>query len=458
MKASAALILDKRSETAEKTHPVKLRVIFQKRKKLYPVKYSSIQDYEKKREELPERLRFTPGEAITLTEKDYNAVFGRGSREPYSTLGIFFSEYLKLVRGIIETINDFEFDRFEEKAFSKKGDSSDVLSMLESRAKELRGEGRIGTAITFECALNSLKDFNKSEKLSFTRITVKYLKRYEQWFMEPETREKKIKEGGKTKTIEVTRQRSPTTLGIYLRNLRAVYRKALKAGIVSQENYPFGQDDYQIPGGANVKKALTQAEVGQIAAAKVEAGSWQQYCRDLWLFSYLCNGANVKDIAQLQYKNISGDVISFIRAKTARERRSSPKVIQVVITRQLGRIIDRWGNKPGTPESYIFDILKPGMTPAQQHRAIQQTVQNINKNMKKLGKLIGLDVNLNTYVARHSFATVLKRSGASTEYISESLGHSNVSITENYLGSFEIDQKRSWAEMLLPKNDEDGEN
>jgi len=98
------------------------------------------------------------------------------------------------------------------------------------------------------------------------------------------------------------------------------------------------------------------------------------------------------------------------------------------------------------------------MTPAQQHRAIQQTVQNINKNMKKLGKLIGLDVNLNTYVARHSFATVLKRSGASTEYISESLGHSNVSITENYLGSFEIDQKRSWAEMLLPKNDEDGEN
>lgn len=453
MKASAAIILDKRSTTVDKTHPVKLRIIFQQRKKLYPVKYSPIPDYEKKREELPERLRFTPGEAITLNEKDYNAVFGKGSREPYSTLNMFFADYLKLVRATIETINDFEFDRFEEKAFSKKNDSSDVFSMMEARARDLREEARIGTAITFECALNSLKDFNKSDKLSFTRITVKYLKRYEHWFMEPEIIQKQVNENGITKTVEEIKRRSATTLGIYLRNLRAVYRKAIKSGIVSQENYPFGQDDYQIPTGANVKKALTQAEVGQIAAAKVEPGSWQHYCRDMWLFSYLCNGANVKDIAQLQYKNISGDVISFVRAKTARERRKNPKIIQVVITRQLGRIIDTWGNKPGKPESYIFDILKPGMTPEQQHRAIQQATQNINKNMRRLGKAIGIDVNLTTYVARHSFATVLKRSGASTEYISESLGHSNVSITENYLSSFEIDQKRSWAEMLLPESE-----
>ncbi len=450
MKATAAVILDKRSETVNQTHPIKLRIIFNKQKKLYPVKYSPMAEYEKHRDKLPERMRFTPGQSIALNEDDYNRIFGKRPRDPYNILAAFFTDYLKLIRTTIEKIQDFDFDRFEEAAFSKKRDQSDVFSMLTSRAKELREEGRIGTAITFKCALKSLKDFHGAETLHFSKVTVKFLKKYEAWFLEPQTKIKTVK--GKTEIY--VRQKTATTLGIYLRNLRTVYRKALKAGVVPVENYPFGQDDYQIPTGTNVKKALTQAEVAQIAAAVVEPGSWQQYCRDLWLFSYLCNGANIKDIARLQYRNISGDIISFVRAKTARERRGNPKIIQVVITRQLGRIIDRWGNKPGKPESYIFDILKPGMNPEQQHRAIQQATQNINKNMKKLAGQIGLNANLTTYVARHSFATVLKRSGASTEYISESLGHSNVSITENYLGSFEIDQKRSWAEMLLPETDE----
>lgn len=450
MKVSAAIILDKRSTTVDETHPVKLRILFQKHKKLYPVKYQPMPDYEKKRETLPERLRFSPGQSIALTEKDYTLIMGKGSREPYYTLKLFFTDYLKLIRGTIEKIEDFEFDRFEERAFAKKTDQSDAFSMLACRAKELRGEGRVGTAITYECAAVNLKKFTKAEMLPFSKVTVKFLKNYEKWFMEPIVKIQKHKNGEDETKI---RQRSSTTLGIYLRNLRAVYRKAIKMGAVSADIYPFGQDEYEIPTGINVKKALTQAEVLTIANAKVQSGSWQEYCRDLWLFSYLCNGSNVKDIARLQYRNITGDVIVFQRAKTARERRKQPKAIQVIITRQLGRIIDRWGNKPGKPESYIFDILRPGMNPEEQHKAVQQATQNINKNMKRLAKVIGINVNLTTYVSRHSFATVLKRSGASIEFISESLGHSNVAITENYLGSFELDQKRSWAEQLLPEND-----
>lgn len=43
----------------------------------------------------------------------------------------------------------------------------------------------------------------------------------------------------------------------------------------------------------------------------------------------------------------------------------------------------------------------------------------------------------------------LKRSGASTEFISESLGHSNLATTENYLASFEMETKRKLAKNLL---------
>jgi site-specific recombinase XerD len=56
---------------------------------------------------------------------------------------------------------------------------------------------------------------------------------------------------------------------------------------------------------------------------------------------------------------------------------------------------------------------------------------------------------LTTYVARHSFATILKRSGAPTEFISESLGHKDLRTTENYLDGFENATKQHFAKALL---------
>lgn len=73
----------------------------------------------------------------------------------------------------------------------------------------------------------------------------------------------------------------------------------------------------------------------------------------------------------------------------------------------------------------------------------------MNKHTKRIAAKLGIDTKLTTYVARHSFATVLKRSGASIEFISESLGHKNIKTTANYLASFEDDTKRANAALLI---------
>jgi site-specific recombinase XerD len=91
------------------------------------------------------------------------------------------------------------------------------------------------------------------------------------------------------------------------------------------------------------------------------------------------------------------------------------------------------------------------MTPQQEYDAIKGTTKLINTYIKTIGENIGIPEKITTYVARHSFATVLKRSGASTEFISESLGHSSLAVTENYLDSFETEEKKKWSEMLLPE-------
>jgi site-specific recombinase XerD len=61
----------------------------------------------------------------------------------------------------------------------------------------------------------------------------------------------------------------------------------------------------------------------------------------------------------------------------------------------------------------------------------------------------GIEDHVTTYSARHSFSTVLKRSGASVEFISEALGHTDVRTTESYLDSFENELKKEFSNSLL---------
>ena len=68
--------------------------------------------------------------------------------------------------------------------------------------------------------------------------------------------------------------------------------------------------------------------------------------------------------------------------------------------------------------------------------------------MKSIAKHLKITKDVTTYAARHSFATILQRSGASTEFISEALGHSNVKTTQNYLGGFEDETKKETVKAL----------
>lgn len=69
--------------------------------------------------------------------------------------------------------------------------------------------------------------------------------------------------------------------------------------------------------------------------------------------------------------------------------------------------------------------------------------------MKRLRKKLGTEESVTTYVARHTFSAMMKRSGASTESIQEALGHSNIKTTENYLDSFEKEVKKEFAGRLV---------
>ena len=269
--------------------------------------------------------------------------------------------------------------------------------------------------------------------LSFAEITPTFLNSYETWML--------------------ASSKSITTVGIYLRHLRAMYNKAINENLVSPESYPFGRNKYIIPVGNNIKKALTIEEIGKIFHYETLSNAWERKAKDFWCFSYLCNGMNIMDIANLKYKNIYDGEIHYQRSKTIRTNRGkNNSLISIPILPEIQKIITTWGNKNMSDDNFIFPIIGHGMSPLMIKKQVQQFTHQMNKYTKRMALNLGINKNVTTYVARHSFATVLKRSGAPIEAISENLGHKNISTTKSYLDSFEFESRKKNAEALVAFN------
>lgn len=312
--------------------------------------------------------------------------------------------------------------------FKESHPAPDCISIIYLQfIKSLLLQGRIGTASSYQSSYNSLKSFRFNFR--FRQLTVQVLKEYEGWM------------------IHVS-QNSKTTVGIYMRALRAVFNEAINQKLVTQEDYPFGRRKYGIPGGRNIKKALSTDGIAKLYYTKVEREN-EEKAKDFWFFSFYANGMNVKDIISLKYKNIQGEFIVFERAKTELTARGgTPIVISCFITEDMLRIIDKWGNANRDPDNYIFPILQPGLTSIRQFEIKQNFTRFINKNMEKVSVKAEIEKMAKTMECRHSASTIMKNSGLPAHYIKESLGHTSLKTTENYLGSFEDNQKKEFSKVL----------
>lgn len=103
----------------------------------------------------------------------------------------------------------------------------------------------------------------------------------------------------------------------------------------------------------------------------------------------------------------------------------------------------------GKPEDYIFPLLERGMDLELIEKRISTFIRNTNKALNEIGTDLDLPLKLTTYVARHCFATKQKNNGAPLIYIKEALGHSNITTTQDYFGSFDDDSLKTMHEGLM---------
>ena len=96
----------------------------------------------------------------------------------------------------------------------------------------------------------------------------------------------------------------------------------------------------------------------------------------------------------------------------------------------------------------LFPILSSfHKTDVQKANRIHKVISNVNKRLKEIGEALNID--LTTYVARHSQATVMKCAEVSTALIREIMGHSSERVTQIYLDSFDNEQVDNAMKSLL---------
>lgn len=378
--------------------PVKIRVTYNRVRHYYPTgKDLTPEEWE--------MLPTTKARALVAVRKDIESSY-------------------QIVRAAVEELaasGGFSLDALNNRL---KGAASDTVNtMFRAKIEELKKVGRVGSMLVYDNVLKGLERFAGAH-IRFEAVTVSWLGRYADF----------LRKEGKTQT----------TIAIHLRHLRAILNEAKRLGSIKDAQYPFGRGRYEIQAGEGRKLALTLEQIGQIANYEDGTEATTKY-RDYWLFLYLCNGINVADFVKLRYRDIVNGEICFVRQKTERTTKTR-KEIRVVVTARMQAIINRWGN-PFRSDNFIFPILDGQEDAMRRKMKTLYITRAINKRMKEVGEQLGIG-NISTYTARHSFATVLKRAGTNIAYISESLGHQDLRTTENYLASFEREERIKNAELL----------
>lgn len=397
--ALVKVILYKSKTLADGSHPLMVRITKDRQRKYISTGLSLLLKYWDEAKDQPRRN--CPNRTyVDATIDKWKAKFTdaahdlRQSDAPFTAVGVV-SKAAKAVRKV------------------------SVLGFADELFERLTKENRMGTASTIRDIRRALIRYEEGEnrkpdKLLFTDLTPAYLDDFRSSLAE--------------------RGLAETSMAVYFRTLRLVYNQAIKRGLVLDKYYPFREFKVSQFDLRTRKRAITKADVGLIAAVQPDT-TRLRLARDLFLFSYYGAGINFVDMAYLRWSDLEGDRLCYERKKTGH-------LFNFKLSEAARLILDYY--RPLTSlssDAYVFPILdlKRHQTPQQIDNRIHKIIGQVNPDLKELGKLAGVTSVLTTYVARHSFATALKRSGVATSVISEAMGHHTESITQTYLASFDSD-------------------
>ncbi len=306
------------------------------------------------------------------------------------------------------------------KFLAKRINRSSFTDYISNKVTRLRKAKRNGYAEAYKTSLCSITRFANKEEILFAEIDHIFLKNFVAYCQ--------------------SRGNKPNTISAYIRPIKTAFKEAILENEIPPALDPFPK--FKMPKTNKTKKrSLDMETIVKIRQLTLKAKSALWDARNYFLFMFNNMGLNFIDLSKLKkhqitdakYSNngqlISGR-LSYIRSKNNRE-------YSIKLTNESIEILNAYSVGELSKDDLIFPV---GFSDTPEgFRTYKKKRQRINKRIKALGNMIGIDDDITTYFARHTWATIAKRKMIPISVISEGLGHSDLKTTQIYLDSFDDD-------------------
>lgn len=387
MNANAVLTLDTRRARKDGTYPVILRLSH--RGKTIPV-----------------------STGISLPEKYWDGK-NRRIRQSYNGLDNITrannwlekqkAKALDIITRLKDTgeLNGLSIKELKDRIVSK-GQKTTVFDFIEGLIADLIKKQKVGNARSYRNVLREIKNFRKGRDFTFHELNYSFLMEFERAYL--------------------SRGLSENGLAVYMRTIRAIYNKAIKAGLAEKETYPF--DRYIIKTKPTKKRAISFEAIQKIIDIKLDPDTVLFDTRNIFLMSFYLYGAPYIDLAFLKLSNIIDGRVQYKRQKTGRfyDIKISPALNEIMVYYTTGK----------AQGDYILPIIKRD-TLQDRYKDVLWALNRYNKRLKQLAVQAGIKEKLTSYVSRHSFATIADNMEIPVTAISQMLGHEKLSTTQSYL-------------------------
>lgn len=344
-----------------------------------------------------------------LDEADWDTVRGTVSCGiPYGVMSMRHlmncdvERLLHIIRKFDETRRAYTVDEViaEYCRYMREYSIGGFMSVLIGRLKR---NGRLRTSETYAAALNSFTRFCGAKSMMIDAINSELVEDYEAYLR--------------------GRGVVSNTVSFYMRILRAAYNRAVDEGAVCQR-HPFRHVYTGVD--KTTKRAIPLTVIRDIRQLSLPEGmSSVGYARDMFMMSFYLRGMAFVDMAYLRKSDLYGGYVTYRRRKTG-------QLLTIQWTKEMQTIVDKY---PPNPTQYLLPIIRKNSG----HECYSYRYMGyiINRMLKKVAELAGVQIPLTMYVARHSWASAAHASGVPLSVISEGMGHDSEATTQIYLASLD---------------------
>lgn len=280
--------------------------------------------------------------------------------------------------------------------------SLNVEKQHTSLAESVRREANVAssrhaysTATNYITALHSLLCYLETDDIDIESITTDTLIGWQRWLL--------------NRNIELN------TVSCYMRSLRSVLNRS-----VGERTTLFQKVFTGIT--RTVKRSLSTDDISRLLQLPLPRNSYLSMIRDVFLFSFYCQGMPFIDIAFLRRQQLHDGYIHYARHKTGQP-------IKIAIDPHISRIITRYRDKTSP---YVFPIISATDEKEAFHQYNSQ-LSCYNRALKRLGRMAHIQPTMSSYVARHSWASVAFQNNVDLNIISQAMGHTNTKTTMIYI-------------------------